>query len=498
MIRLMISRPEVMKRGLRRRGRPWRRRLVQSRASSLFFHGLAAGAFTASSLLGQNVFAQQLSILSSPKPAASIAPAPSSATQSAGAQSTAILTRETAVQLALTQASVFQQAQLNEQVAAEEVRQAQTAFLPKLASPTSFIYNSPIIGGAMGLPRTPSFIAANAVSEYQTLIGVSGELDVAGRLRSTLRRNRLLLASAHAGTEAARRALAEAASEAYYTLALANARQKSVDLSLRAAEDFEKITSLLVDAGEAAQVDLSRARLLTSARRDEMEQARVGVSAAADSLRVFLGPDFGSPVAVTDLALSLPEPGEVDRFTVDLMSQRPELAQFDAERRAADLDATLARAERRPQLSYSLAGGFDTDSFKSDPLHSHSGATATMSLTIPIFDWGASRSRERQARLRARILDSSRAQALRGFAQQFYTARAQALSAAERIGLARAALPDAERNLELSVSRYREGEAQIIEVTDAQNTLAAQRMAIYQAIFDYQTAITRLRQATGQ
>jgi outer membrane protein len=494
----MISRPEVMKRRVSSRRRRWNPRLILSRASSLCFHGFAVGAFTVASVLGHTVFAQQSSLIPSLTPVVSPASTASSSKQSAGAQFTEILTREAAVQLALTQASTFQQAQLNEQVAAEDVRQAQLAFLPKLASLTTFIYNSPLIGGVLGQPRTPSYIAANAVTEYQTLIGVSGELDVAGRLRATLRRNRLLLASAHAGTEVVRRALAEAATEAYYSLALANARQKSAEVSLRAAEDFEKITSLLVDAGEAAQVDLSRARLLTSARRDDMEQAGVGVSAAADSLHVFLGPDFGAPIAVTDLALSLPEPGEVDRFTADLLSRRPELAQFDAERRAAEFDVTLARAERRPQFSYSLAGGFDTDSFKSAPLHSHTGATATMSLTIPLFDWGASRSRERQARLRAQVLESSRTLALRGFAQQFYTARTQALSAVERIGLARAALPDAERNLELSVSRYREGEAQIIEVTDAQNTLAAQRMAFYQAIFDYQTAITRLRQATGQ
>src|SRR5438094_488558 len=54
-----------------------------------------------------------------------------------------LLTPAEAVRLALLQASSFQQAQLNEQIAAEDVRQAQIAFLPRLASPSSFIYNSP-------------------------------------------------------------------------------------------------------------------------------------------------------------------------------------------------------------------------------------------------------------------------------------------------------------------------------------------------------------------
>jgi len=49
-----------------------------------------------------------------------------------------------------------------------------------------------------------------------------------------------------------------------------------------------------------------------------------------------------------------------------------------------------------------------------------------------------------------------------------------------------------------SIARYRAGEAQIIEVTDAQTMLVTQRAALYQALFDYQTALGRLRQATGQ
>jgi outer membrane protein TolC len=56
----------------------------------------------------------------------------------------------------------------------------------------------------------------------------------------------------------------------------------------------------------------------------------------------------------------------------------------------------------------------------------------------------------------------------------------------------------AQDNLAASIARYRAGEAQIIEVTDAQTTLVTQRAALYQAIFDYQVALARLKLATGQ
>jgi outer membrane protein TolC len=131
-------------------------------------------------------------------------------------------------------------------------------------------------------------------------------------------------------------------------------------------------------------------------------------------------------------------------------------------------------------------------------LKEHSGVSAAFNLSIPIFDWGASRSRERQAHLREEIVESQRALALRGFAEQFYSARAQVVSAAARIRLAATGMTLAENNLNASIARYRSGEAQVIEVTDAETTLVAQRQAFYQGLFDYQVALARLRQAAGR
>jgi outer membrane protein TolC len=88
--------------------------------------------------------------------------------------------------------------------------------------------------------------------------------------------------------------------------------------------------------------------------------------------------------------------------------------------------------------------------------------------------------------------------AVKGFTQQFFAAQAQAASAAARIRLAREGVTKAQDNVTASIARYRAGEAQIVEVTDAQTTLVTQRNALYQAIFDYQVALSRLRQATGQ
>ena len=411
---------------------------------------------------------------------------------------TPILTVDDALRLASAQASSFTEAQLNERIADEDVKQARAAFLPKVGAPLSYIYTSPALGLPPGEPRAPSFIANNAISEYEALVNVSGDFDVAGKLRATLAKNRALLAAAHAGTEVARRALAQAVIEAYYGEALAIAQLHGAEQNLRAAEEFEHITSLLVTGGEVAPVDLTRAQLQTIERRDELEKARANEAVSGGALRVLIGFDFTRPLLTTDLLLGVPADAQFQQFKPEDISRRPEFAQLEATLRAAKEEIRIARADRLPSLSYSINGGFDTDSLKAVRLKEHSGVSAAISVNIPIFDWGATRSRERQARLRVQVAENERALAVRGLTQQYYAALAQANTAAARVRLAGTAITLAQTNLDASIARYRAGEAQIIEVTDAQTTLVAQRLALYQAIFDYQTALGRLRQATGQ
>jgi outer membrane protein len=400
--------------------------------------------------------------------------------------------------LANAQASAFQTALLNERIAAEDLRQARTAFLPKVSAPLSFIYTTPALGLPPGEPRSPSFVSADGIGVYDALVNVSGDFDIAGRLRATLAKNRALLAVAHAGAEVARRELAQAVVEAYYGQALANAQLRAAQTNLDAANEFEHITSLLLSGGEVASVDLTRAQLQTIARRDELEKAKANEAVAAGSLRVLVGYDFGRPISTTNLELALPIAAEYQQFKAADVSRRPEFTQLDQQLRAAQQEIKIARADRLPSLSYSVNGGFDTDSMKSPRLKEHTGVSAGVSFSIPIFDWGASRSREQQARLRAEATENERTLALRGFTQQFYAAQAQAANAAARINLAREGVTKAQDNVAASIARYRAGEAQIVEVTDAQTTLVEQRNALYQAIFDYQTALARLRQATAQ
>lgn len=401
------------------------------------------------------------------------------------------LSPESAGQLAVQQASAYQQAVIDEEIAALEVKQARAALLPKIRSTSTFTFNKPLERHS----TDPSFIAENASREYQSLLGAEGSFDFG--LKAAVRRSRELLAAAHAGTEIARRELVRGVREAYFGLSLAAAKRRSAEDALAAAQEFERVTALQNGAGEVPEVDVIRARLQTAQRRDDLEQARVQESIAAAALRILIGYAPAQPLTVADLT-PVPAAADLEGLTTNPAASRPEVLQATAQQHASQEGISVARAQRLPSITYTADEGFDSPTLHPDEVRQHSGYLITANLRIPIFDWGAARAAQRQAELQATQAANQLALVRRDVEQQFVRAREEALSAVRRADNARAAVADAERNVSISIARYRAGEAPITEVTDAETTLAQQRATFQQALYDFEVARGQLREAAGQ
>jgi outer membrane protein TolC len=394
---------------------------------------------------------------------------------------------------ALRQVSSFRQAEIDEQIAAEDLRQARAALLPRARNSFAVTYNSPARPPSPA--SDPSFIGTNGIHEYQELLGVTGDWNF-GTL-SAVRRARALLRAAHLGTEIARRAFVRAVNEAYYGAALATAKVRAAETSLTAAEEFEHITALNRQAGEVPEIDVIRARLQTEARRDELAQARQAEAIANATLSTFLGTGITGVPEIEPLPQSI-DTSDLAQITSNGVTRRPEFAQLEAQVQASRAGIGVARADWLPGVTYSVDKGFDTNSLHHEDIRIHRGTLATAVIDIPLFDWGLARSKQRQAELQTESAILQQQLATRDLYLQFATARQEAMTAAERVANARAALADAEKNLSVSIARYRAGEGPITEVTDAQTTLAQQRVSLQQALFDYQVGRAHLLEAVGQ
>ena len=408
------------------------------------------------------------------------------------------LTIDEAIALSLNQASIYQQSRIDERISAEDVKQARAGFFPQFSVPLTYFGTTPSRYRLEDEPVTFSYVSSSAINQTTAVFQASGEIDVSGRLRASLRRSRHLLEAAKTGTLASRRALVLNTIDAYYNVVLARQRRRLAEETLSLAEGFVKVVQGREQRGEdeSEGADGMRSRSQVATRKDELEQARVGELAALDVLRVLTGVDFNTTLDVTRIAQDLPTSSDFNSYTEEMLKSRPELAQIDAQKSAAQWEATAARRERLPQLSYTINGGFDAADFR--PLTRYAGGSALVSLTIPVFDFGASKSREAQARLRAQSLDLQRELTWRLLQQEFYTARATALSSLTRIRETEAGANEAQKNMMLVLTQYRMKKANITDVVDAQAAYADARMAYFQAIIDYRTARYRLEQDLGK
>ena len=403
-----------------------------------------------------------------------------------------VLMVDDAITLALSNASLYQQAYIDEQIAREDLRQARAAFFPQISLPLTYTGTTPSRIRNEGDPLVFSFVSASAINETTALMNVSGTIDLAGRLRAALSRSRALLEAANAGTRVARRELILTTIDAYYALALTRQRRRLVDETLALAEGFVAVAESLKERGQGEEADVFRARTAAASQRDALEQARSAELAAMNLLRTLTGIDFSTHVLTAQLTDNVPTASDFNDYTEEIVRSRPELAQLDAQAKAARAEARAARRELLPELTYSLNGGFDAGDFR--PVGRYAGGSAIISLNIPVFNFGASRSRERQARLRSEQLDIQRELLLRQLRQEFYINRANALGAIERIRDMRVAAEAAQSNMTSVFMRYRTRKATILDVIDAQSSYAETRSAYYQAIVDYHTSRARLEE----
>lgn len=400
------------------------------------------------------------------------------------------LSVEQAVTLALENAATLRVAQFEELSAAQDVKQAHAEMLPQFSLPLTYWGTTPSTVRAPEEPLIASFVAASAINESIGSLAATGTIDVSGKLRASLRRARALLVAAHAGTLAARRSLALETIDAYYGLVLTRQKRRLADETLAVAASFVAVTEEQFKLGLAVESDVLRARSAAHSRRDELIQAQLVESVTMNQLRVLTGIDYKTHIAVVRLTENVPKTSDFLTYHEDVVLNRPELTQLDAQRRAAFEEASAARRELRPQVTYALNGGFDAANFK--PLGRYSGGAAIVTLNIPIFNFGASKSRETQALLRARSLEAQREVAVRGLKQEFYAARSGALSALDRIKESDQAAVAAQENLRLVYAGYRAQKATLLEVIDAQSNFSSTRNEYYQAIADYHSARARL------
>ena len=221
---------------------------------------------------------------------------------------------------------------------------------------------------------------------------------------------------------------------------------------------------------------------------------------------MLLWPDFNLDFQVVDdlhLNSALPPFTEIQRLA---QRQNPDLEAAVETLRATRIDVTRARQAFLPTVSLDVVWGIEANQVGWRTVVAAApqlGAVAsagyflTGSLTLPTWDWGARKSRLRQAVLKREQADvefsAAEKQLLRNLAVYYQEAEASR----GELDLLRQSADLAAENLRLNTLRYQAGEASVLELVDAQNTLNQARNAYDDGLVRYRLALANLQTLTG-
>ncbi len=385
-------------------------------------------------------------------------------------------------------------------VAREDRVQARAGLLPSVNYNTTFIYTQgtgqPISCALTAACPASRFIANNGVHEYISQADAHQAVSLTNF--ADYRRSSAALAQARAKAEIATRGLVVTVTQAYYGLIAAQRKYATAQRAATEAQGFLKISQELQNGGEVARADVVKATIQAQQRQRDLQETELDMQHSRLDLAVLLFSDWNENFSVVDDLQSLEPLPAFPEVEAAAKKNNPELRAALAAVEVANHQVTAAWGGLLPSLNVDYLYGIDSNQFatRTDGLR-NLGYSAVATLQIPIFSWGADRSKLKQAEMRrdqTKLELSHEQRQILAHLRQFYEEANTARSEMESLASSAEMAAD---SLRLTNLRYQAGESTVLEVVDAQNTLAQARNAYDDGQVRYRVAVANLQTLTG-
>ena len=249
----------------------------------------------------------------------------------------------------------------------------------------------------------------------------------------------------------------------------ARQRQQIAELNLANARNVLGLVQTRYDAGSATALELAQQKSLVASQQRQLPL----IQQLAEESQITLAALLGQPVQAVDMgvepfqALTWPSIGV--GVPSQLLSQRPDIAQAEAQLAAASADVTVARAAMLPTLTLGATVG--SGAYKANEILRSPFYTLTSGLVAPIFNNGRLSAERDKARARQdELLNTYRGAIINGFADV-----EKSLSRITRLDQQRQwqseELQQAQTAFQIAESRYQAGAEDLLTVLETQRTL---------------------------
>ena len=311
---------------------------------------------------------------------------------------------------------------------------------------------------------------------------------------------------ARAQQEIARRGLNVVVTQAYYALVVSERQYATAQQSLDQANKSLNASQELEQGGEVAHSDVITFQIQDNQAHQAFQQARLAMDNARLALAVMLFPDFNQNFNVVDDLNTPPSLPTLPEATKMAEAGNPELRAAMAALRQSKYGVSEARAAFLPTLSFDVDYGIEANAlalrsrasgFPEAGRLPNLGFFVTATLNVPVWHWGANLSKLRQANYQRQQARVELSFAQRQVLKNLYSYYNEARTAQAELATLESSANLAAESLRLNTLRYKAGEATVLDVLNAENTLTQTRDSYAAGLARYRLALANLQTLTG-
>src|SRR5215813_5254464 len=328
-------------------------------------------------------------------------------------------------------------------------------------------------------------------------LSASYEIDFWGKNRSALRAAEQLAVASRFDREVVALTTVVATANAYFQVLATQDRLRVAQDNLASATRVLGLIQQRLQAGTASALDTAQQERLVNTQRATIPPLEQTLRLNRVTLAVLMGrPPEGVKIRGGSLR-SLAYPRVTPGLPSELLAQRPDIREAEANLAAANANVVNARAQFLPSIRLTGEGGYESAILKLLLRPESVIYTAAASLTQPIFHGGSLLGNlDLQKGKQDELLQVYRKAVLSGFAD-VENALDDIRKTAERERLQIEVVDSSQRAFDISEQRLREGTVDLVTVLQTQQTLYAAQDALVQARLAHVQAIVSLYQALG-
>jgi outer membrane protein, multidrug efflux system len=334
-------------------------------------------------------------------------------------------------------------------------------------------------------------------TNYSTSLSASYEIDFWGKNRAALRAAEELAVASRFDREVVALTTIVSVANSYFLVLAAHDRLAIARGNLEAATRVFDLIKQRFDVGTASALDLAQQESVVAQQRASIPPLEQILRQNVATLAVLIG---RTPESVRIRATSMSQmaiPPVTPGLPSDLIGQRPDIRQAEAQLAATNADVHNARAQFFPSITLTGEGGYSSAALRTLMRPESVFFNLAAGLVQPVLDGGRIQGNfDLQKGRQDEFLQLYRRSIVNGFAD-VERALIAVQQTAKRVQLQRDVVSSTRRAFEIAETRLREGTVDLVTVLNTQTALFQAQDALAQAQLERLTAVVSLFQALG-